>query len=74
MRIIDFLISKKIISFDDQKRILITENIKADYIINNYRDWNGIYKKKKYEIPKNFIIYKEIKAYNLRILSIFKKI
>ena len=64
--------SKKILILKDRNRILITENLKSDYIINNYIDWNGDYKKKRYNIPNNFNISKKIYANNQVIISIYK--
>ena len=52
---------------------LMTENNKADYIIDNYINWHGKYKKKRYEIPSNFKISDEITVGKIRILTIYKK-
>ena len=52
--------SKQILSSLDKKRVMISENIESDYIIDNYINWYGKYKKKRHEIPNNFTIYKEI--------------
>ncbi len=65
--------SKKILSSADRNRLMISENIKSDYIIDNYINWYGTYKKKRHEIPKNFEIYKEIFVSGKRIISIYKK-
>jgi hypothetical protein len=54
--------------------MVISKNSEADYIINNYINWYGKYKKKRHEIPKNFKIYKEIFVSGTRISTIYKKI
>ena len=67
--------SKQILNSFDKNRILITENTKSDYIIDNYINWkHGKYKKKRHEIPDNFKIYKEIIVSGKRIVSIYKRI
>ena len=66
--------SKQILSSLDKKRVMISENIESDYIIDNYIYWYGKYKKKRHEIPNNFTIYKEIFVSGKRIISIYKKI
>ena len=66
--------SKQILSSLDKSRILISKNSKSDYIIDNYINWYGKYKKKRHEIPNNFKIYKEIFASGKRIISIYKRI
>ena len=65
--------SKQILSSLDKKRVMISENIESDYIIDNYIYWYGKYKKKRHEIPNNFKIYKEIFVSGKRIISIYKK-
>tara|TARA_B110000881_G_C18232426_1_gene344497 strand:+ start:173 stop:523 length:351 start_codon:yes stop_codon:yes gene_type:complete len=64
--------SKKILTLQDRSRILITTNLESDYIINNYIDWNGDYKKKRYNIPSNFSVYKKIYAHKQIVSSIYK--
>mgnify|MGYP003726960331 CR=1 FL=1 len=66
--------SKQILSSLDKKRVMISENIESDYIIDNYINWYGKYKKKRHEIPNNFTIYKEIFVSGKRIISIYKRI
>ena len=66
--------SKQILSSLEKNRILISENSKSDYIIDNYINWHGEYKKGRYEIPNNFKIYKEIFVSGKRIISIYKRI
>ena len=66
--------SKQILSILEKNRIIISENSKSDYIIENYINWYGKYKKKRHEIPKNFRIYKEIFVSGKRIVSIYKRI
>jgi len=65
--------SKQILSFSKKNRITISENSKSDYIIDNYINWYGKYKKKRHEIPNNFKIYKEIIVSGKRIISIYKR-
>ena len=65
--------SKQILSFSEKNRITISENSKSDYIIDNYINWYGKYKKKRHEIPNNFKIYKEITVSGKRIISIYKR-
>jgi hypothetical protein len=52
---------------------MISENIESDYIIDNYINSYGKYKKKRHEIPNNLKIYKEIFVSGKRIISIYKK-
>ena len=65
--------SKKILKANDRKRIIISENKKADYIINNNINWHGNIKKRRYKIPENFKLYKEIYVKDVKISSIYKK-
>ena len=66
--------SKQILSSLEKNRILISKNSKSDYIIDNYINWAGKYKKKRHEIPNNFKIYKEIFVSGKKIISIYKRI
>jgi len=66
--------SKQIFTSLEKNRMVISKNSEADYIINNYINWYGKYKKKRHEIPKNFKIYKEIFVSGTRISTIYKKI
>ena len=66
--------SKQILSLLDKNRISISENIKSDYIIDNYINWYGKYKKSRHKVPNNFKIYKEIFVSGKRIISIYKRI
>ena len=66
--------SKQILSSVEKSRIQISKNSKSDYIIDNYINWYGKYKKKRYEIPKNFKIYKEIFVSGKKIISVYKKV
>jgi hypothetical protein len=63
--------SKAILDYKSRERIIITKNKEADYIIDNYINWFK-YKRKRYEIPANFNIYKEIKVSGNKIISIYK--
>ncbi len=64
--------SKMILNSEDRNRINITENSEADYIIDNYINWHGKIKKKKYIIPKNFVVDKNIIINGIKISSIYK--
>ena len=66
--------SREILSQKKKNRILISDNIEADYIIDNYVNWSGKYQKKRYKIPKNFKIYKEIFVSGKKIISIYKRV
>ena len=66
--------SKQILSSLEKNRISISKNLESDYIIDNYINWYGKYKKKRHEIPNNFKIYKEIFVSGKRIISIYKRI
>ena len=66
--------SKQILSSLEKNRIVISKNLESDYIIDNYINWYGAYKKKRHEIPNNFKIYKEIFVSGKRIISIYKRI
>ena len=66
--------SKQILNPFDKNRISISENIKSDYIIDNYINWYGKYKKSRHELPNNFKLYKEIFVSGKRIISIYKRI
>jgi hypothetical protein len=65
--------SKKILSSNDRDRLVVKPNNEADYIIDNYRNWFGEYNKKRYKLPDNFKIYKEISRRGRKIISIYKK-
>ena len=65
--------SKKILNFEDRNRLVVKPNNEADYIIDNYRNWFGEYNKKRYKVPDNFKIYKEISRRGRKIISIYKK-
>jgi len=66
--------SLKILNINERKRIAITENINADFIIDNHINWHGKYKKKRHKVPKKFKIYKEIFIDEIKIVSIYKKL
>ena len=65
--------SKKILDISDRNRLVVTSNNNADYIIDNYRNWYGDIKEKRYKIPSNFKIYKDISIRGRKIISIYKK-
>ena len=66
--------SKQIFSSLEKNRIVISKNLESDYIIDNYINWYGTYKKKRHKIPNNFKIYKEIFVSGKRIISIYKRL
>ena len=66
--------SLKILKIDERKRVIVTENINADFIIDNHINWHGKYKKQRYKIPKNFKLLKEILVDEIKIVSIYKKL
>ena len=70
---VDNIHSKKIFNLEDQNRIIVSNNSEADFIIDNYIDWNGVYKRKRHIIPTNFNIIKEIIIDKKIIVSIYKK-
>ena len=65
--------SKKILNLEDRNRLVVKANNEADFIIDNYRNWFGEYNKKRYKVPDNFKIYKEISRRGRKIISIYKK-
>ena len=70
----DLNLSKHILEKGLREKILIVGNIKeADYITNNYRDWNGETKPNKFNYPANFKILNEIKVDGVAINTIYKK-
>ena len=64
--------SMDILTSNDANRLDIVDNSKADYIINNYRNWFG-YVKEEYKIPDNFSIFKEIIIHGNKIVTIYKR-
>tara|TARA_Y100001960_G_C14713205_1_gene848149 strand:+ start:130 stop:1368 length:1239 start_codon:yes stop_codon:yes gene_type:complete len=69
----DLNLSKNILEKIDRDRIEIVENFQdADFIINNFRDWNGLTKPQNYKIPQNYVIYHEIKVDEVVINRIYK--
>ena len=70
----DLNLSKKILKKEIREKIDIVDNINsADYITNNYRDWNGVYEPTKFMLPKNFKIFHEIIVDGISINTIYKK-
>jgi|TARA_B100001964_G_scaffold221579_1_gene265724 hypothetical protein len=65
--------SKQIFTLAKKKRILVSGNVESDYIIDNYINWYGKYKKRKHKIPNNFKIYREVFVSGNRVISIYKK-
>ena len=65
--------SKKILENKSRERISITANAEADYVIDNYINWHGKYKKERHQIPKNFKKFDEIIVNKIKILTIYKK-
>ena len=66
--------SKKILSKEDRNRIKITKNTEAEYIIDNYINWHGKYKKKRHLIPEGFKINKNIVISGMKISTIYRNI
>ena len=70
----DLNLSKKILKKEMRERITVVGDIKnANYITNNYRDWNGKLKPTKFVVPKDFKILYEIKVDGVPINTIYKK-
>jgi len=70
----DLVLSKKILKKEKRDLIDITNDIiEADFVINNYRDWNGRIKPENYSIPENFKILYEIKVDDVIINTIYEK-
>ena len=70
----DLNLSKKIIDKKIREKIDIAYDINnADYIVNNYRDWNGEIDPTNFKVPENFKILYEIKVDNIPINTIYKK-
>jgi hypothetical protein len=70
----DLDLSKKILKEEIREKINIVGDIKsADYITNNYRDWNGKLNPTNVMIPKDFKILYEIKVDDVPINTIYKK-
>ena len=71
----DLNLSKQILNEEDKQKIQIVGNLdNADYITNNFRDWNGKTKPYKFKIPKNFLKIHEIVVDNVPINIVYKKI
>ncbi len=71
----DLNLSKQILNEEDKQKIQIVGNLDdADYITNNFRDWNGKTKPYKFKIPKNFLKIHEIVVDNVPINIVYKKI
>ena len=70
----DLNLGKKILKKNKRERIDIVGNLNdADYITNNFRDWNGNTQPTEFLIPKNFKIFHEIKVDDVSINTIYKK-
>jgi len=70
----DLGLSKKMLSKIKRKLIRVTSNFSdANYIINNYRDWNGKINPLSYEVPSNFKVFYEIKVDDVVINTIYKR-
>jgi len=70
----DLLLSRKIL--DEKNRNLINvvyDPKKANYIVNSFRDWNGVVKPQDYSVPKNFVLVYEIKVDDTVINAIYEK-
>jgi len=70
----DLNLSKKILDKKIREKINIVGDANdADYLTNNYRDWNGVIKPTKFITPENFKIIYEIKVDDVSINTIYKK-
>lgn len=70
----DLALSKKILKKKNRDLINVTYDlVKANYIINSFRDWNGVTKPQDYLVPSNFEILHEIKVDDVVINTIYKK-
>ena len=70
----DLNLSKKILKKEIRERITVVDDINnADYITNNYRDWNGRLKPTEFMVPEDFKILYEIKVDDVPINTIYKK-
>ena len=70
----DLNLSKKILKKEIREKINIVGDINtADYVTNNYRDWNGKTEPTKFMVPKSFKTLYEIKVDDVSINTIYKK-
>jgi hypothetical protein len=70
----DLTLAKQIFNKKIQNKINIVGDIdKADYIINNYRDWNAKKSPINFIIPSGFDTIYEIKVDDISINTIYKK-
>jgi len=70
----DLTLAKQIFNKKIQNKINIVGDIdKADYIINNYRDWNAKKSPINFIIPSGFETIYEIKVDDISINTIYKK-
>ena len=67
-------LSKKIISKELRNKIIISNDLNnSDYIVNNYRNWNGNVKPQELIVPSNYKVYYQIKVDGVSINTIYKK-
>ena len=52
---------------------IINNYTEADYIITNFRDWNGEIKDFESLVPENYEIYHQILVSNIPINVVYKK-
>jgi len=70
----DLNLSKQILSEKLRNKIIISDDPNnSDYIINNYRNWNGGIKPQNLNVPTNFKVYYHIKVDNVPINTVYKK-
>ena len=70
----DLMLSRNFLTQDAKDKIEIISNFnEADYIITNYRDWNGKIKDFKSLVPQNYEIYYQILVSNIPINTVYKK-
>ena len=70
----DLMLSKNFLKNDVKNKINIINNYtEADYIITNFRDWNGEIKDFESLVPENYEIYHQILVSNIPINVVYKK-
>ena len=71
----DLELSKQMLNEEGKRKIQIVGDLNnADYITNNFRDWNGKTKPYRFKVPKNFLKVHEIIVDNVPINIVYKKI
>ena len=61
-------------AIDNGDKIIISNDLNnSDYIVNNYRNWNGNVKPQELIVPSNYKVYYQIKVDGVSINTIYKK-